>query len=200
MGPIVALTFGDGFMRTIIASEALDAGTWDLHSELQLDTSSKPCTCLSWRERDATLPPLLVVGCAAGHVEVCVFHVTTLRWEIAISLGDKDEDYGGQPISAVSWAPSPGRPNELVAVACGRRVIVWALYGAIDHLRVERVASLEHDHHVWQLGWNMMGTWLAASTEGEEVCLWRPDLAGEWLLMNKITGGDVPKGDIDLIS
>ena len=50
------------------------------------------------------------------------------------------------------------------------------------------MAVLEHSAPVWRVEWNLLGTWLAASTEGSEVCLWRPDLLGEWLLVNKIVG------------
>ncbi len=47
---------------------------------------------------------------------------------------------------------------------------------------------LEHAHPIWRVEWNMLGNWLAASTENSEVCLWRPDLMGEWLLVNRIVG------------
>ena len=41
---------------------------------------------------------------------------------------------------------------------------------------------------VWQVEWNLLGSWLAASTEGGEVLMWRPDLSGEWLLLNRLFG------------
>lgn len=53
---------------------------------------------------------------------------------------------------------------------------------------MEQLARLQHAAGVWQIEWNMLGSWLAASTEGGEVCMWRPDLAGEWLLLNRISG------------
>jgi WD40 repeat protein len=125
-----------------------------------------------------------------------MFREQLLRWEQVQKLTSSDSntmDNGDgsnqQGISAVSWAPRLGRPYDLIAVASGPRVVIWSLSGAVDALEVERIAVLDHDHDVWQLGWNMLGNWLAASTEGGEVCLWRPDLSGEWLLLNKITGG-----------
>ena len=54
--------------------------------------------------------------------------------------------------------------------------------------QVEQLARLQHTAPVWQVEWNMLGSWLAASTEAGEVCMWRPDLSGEWLLLNKIVG------------
>ena len=106
----------------------------------------------------------------------------------AVQLGAAADDYQRRPISAVAWAPTLGRPKELIAVAAGPRVVLWALAGAADALAAQRVAVLDHSHDVWQLGWNLAGNWLAASTEGGEVCMWRPDLAGEWLLLNTIKG------------
>jgi protein transport protein SEC13 len=76
-----------------------------------------------------------------------------------------------------------------VAVAAGTRVVLWALTGSTAGMAVERVATLDHEDAVWQVGWNTLGNWLAASTEGGAVCMWRPDLTGEWGLVNSIMGG-----------
>ena len=194
MGPIAAVAFADGSVRTFIANSPLNATTWDPHSLLQLNHTSGACTSLSWREYDPILPPLLVVGTSAGTAEVWTFQEQFLRWEKATQLNSSADNNGAStenkaPVSAVAWAPRLGRPFELIAVAAGQFVTLWSLVGAVDSLQVERVAVLEHESDVWQLGWNMMGTWLAASTEGGEVCLWRPDLSGEWQLFNKIIGG-----------
>lgn len=54
--------------------------------------------------------------------------------------------------------------------------------------QVEQLARLQHAAPVWQVEWNMLGTWLAASTDASEVCMWRPDLSGEWLLLNRMVG------------
>ena len=48
---------------------------------------------------------------------------------------------------------------------------------------------MQHDHGVWKVEWNVFGNWLTTSTEGGEVCMWRPDLGGEWRLLNKVLGG-----------
>ncbi|KAG7673743.1 hypothetical protein Ndes2437B_g01908 [Nannochloris sp. 'desiccata'] len=195
MGPIVSIAFSDGSVKLFIAASSLNAVSWDPHSEFQLDRDAKACTSVSWREFDPALPPLLAIGSAGGGGcgEVWMFREQLLRWEqvqqLKSSSPDMDDDgsnnnQGG--ISAVAWAPRLGRPYDLIAVASGHRVTLWSLTGAVDALEVKRVAVLDHDHDVWQLGWNMLGNWLAASTDGGEVCMWRPDLAGEWLQKNLI--------------
>ena len=189
LGPIVAVAFKDGSVRTFIAAETLDAESWDVAAEVLPGRGGVARTCLAWREHDAGLPPLLCVGSSSGSIDVMMFRAASLGWEAVARLGSAGEDYSGQAIGAVAWAPTLGRPMDLLAVAAGRRVIIWALRGAVDALQAERVAVLEHDAGVWQLGWNMLGNWLAASTEAGEVCMWRPDLAGEWLLLNKVTSG-----------
>jgi WD40 repeat protein len=195
MGPIVSIAFSDGSVKLYIAASPLNAVSWDPHSEFQLHREAKACTCVSWRELDPTLPPLLAVGSSGeGYGEIWMFREQLLRWEQVQQLklphdSNSMDDTDGNAITAVAWAPRLGRPYDLVAIAAGRRVTLWSLFGAVDALEIERIASLDHDHDVWQLGWNMLGNWLAASTEGGEVCMWRPDLAGEWLLLNKITGG-----------
>lgn len=81
-----------------------------------------------------------------------------------------------------------GRPNDVIAVAAGPTVLLWKLEGPADVLRVDRLARLQHSAGVWRLEWNVLGNWLAASTEAGDVCLWRPDLSGEWLLLSRVVG------------
>jgi hypothetical protein len=192
MGPIVSLAFADGSVKLFIASAPLNALSWDPHSAIQLDREVQACTSLSWREFDPVLPPLLALGTeAGGAAEIWMFREQLLRWEQVHQLNSSqnsmdDNNTNQQSISAVAWAPRLGRPYDIIAIASGSRVVLWSLVGAVDSFEVERMAVLDHDHDVWQLGWNMLGNWLAASTEGGEVCMWRPDLSGEWLLLNKI--------------
>lgn len=193
MGPIVSIAFADGSVKLFIAEATLNAFSWDPHSEFHLSREAKACTTVSWREFDPALPPLLAIGSGTGSAEIWMFREQLLRWERVQELKSPQDsmddninnDHGS--ISAVAWAPRLGRPYDLIAVASGNRVVLWSLTGAVDAIKVDRVAVLDHDHDVWQLGWNMLGNWLAASTEGGEVCMWRPDLAGEWLLLNKIS-------------
>ena len=55
-------------------------------------------------------------------------------------------------------------------------------------LQIEVQAKLQHPAPVAQVGWNPVGNWLAASTVDSLVLLWRPDLTGQWQLVNRIAG------------
>lgn len=90
----------------------------------------------------------------------------------------------------MAWAPVLGRSQETVAVAAGAEVTLCTLRGPVDALEVEAGAVLAQRAPVWQLEWNLLGSWLAVSTEAGQVALWRPDFSGEWLLCNTIDGGE----------
>ncbi len=60
-------------------------------------------------------------------------------------------------------------------------------------LQTSLLATLQHSAPVWQVSWNVFGNWFAASTEDAEVCMWRPDLSGEWKLVHRIVGGAEPQ-------
>lgn len=172
------------------------------------DTFGAP-TALSWREPDddstsgAALPPLLLVGTARGQAAVWWLRKQTGSWVKAIDLplqgpggkddpgtmhGDQPGTQGQQGVSSVAWSSVLGRSHETVAVARGPAVTLCTLRGATDALEVECLAVLPHGSPVWQVEWNPLGTWLAASTEAGQVCLWRPDFGGEWKLCNSIYG------------
>lgn len=85
-----------------------------------------------------------------------------------------------------------GRPQETVAVGRGNIVTLYQFKGPVDQLESSSLARLEHDEPVWQAEWDAPGTWLATSTEGATICLWRPDFAGEWVLCNTIQGSPDP--------
>lgn len=175
-------------------------------------------TSISWREEHDDCPPLIAVGTSSETFpcEIWMFCQERLLWERIKCLGLRDIDdamedgdsngnghksvgnshdrngnkASDQAAGVVAWAPTLGRPFELLAVGTKNLVTLWSLLGRADSLQVERVADLEHEHTVWQLEWNMLGNFLAASTDGGEVCLWRPDFGGEWILQNKICAGD----------
>jgi hypothetical protein len=117
------------------------------------------------------------------------YDMAHFRWE-NIHIGIEIDQVGcpGSRIAAISWAPLVGRREDLVAIAVGSVVNLYSLQGPVDDLRVDKVAALEHKDEVFSLNWNMTATWLAASTDGNEVCLWRPDLTGEWKMLNTIVG------------
>jgi WD40 repeat protein len=198
LGALVAAAYADGAVRLFEAAAPLGATRWDLHSALRLAPEARGATSLAWRGHDAALPPMLAVGSVGGGALVWALRRGTMRWELVGALGDARADYGGAPVAAVAWAPAAGRPRELLAAAAGGRVVLWALRGAADAPEAERVAVLEHGAPVWQLAWNWLGSWLAASTEAGEVCLWRPDLAGEWRLLNRV-GAAPTEGSMDAV-
>lgn len=223
MGPLVALSFADGYVRTFVASAPLNAASWNLHSEFLVNETGASCTCLTWKDPSSSdtlsnaisktsievgepksspthrvLPPLLAVGTSAGTAHVLMFHQAFMRWYHVADLedgNDGDEHARNKEVSAIAWAPTLGRPIDIIAVATGTRVVLWSLGGDADSPTVKRLTVLDHGDEVWQLEWNMTGTWLAASTEAGEVCMWRPDLAGEWVQWNKIVEGD---GGVDV--
>lgn len=100
-----------------------------------------------------------------------------------------------QAVVACTWAPTLGRPVELLAAAEGATVHVLSLQGAIDALQVERVARLEHGAAVWKVEWNMLGNWLAVGTDDGAVQLWRPNLLDEWALQHTIAAVE-PQDDV----
>ncbi len=98
------------------------------------------------------------------------------------------QDYEGLPVAHVAWAPAVGRPCDIAAVAAGPIVLLWEVQGVADAPYCHQLARLQHAASVWQLEWHVLGSWLAVSTEKGEMCMWRPDLSGEWLLLSRIVG------------
>ncbi len=56
--------------------------------------------------------------------------------------------------------------------------------------QVERVAELQAGAPVWQLAFNDLGIWLAASTIAGRVQLLRPGLDGTWQLLSEVRGAE----------
>lgn len=94
----------------------------------------------------------------------------------------------GALVTSVHWAPTLGRPCELVATSHGSMVDIFSLTGDTSSLQVELLTSLEHSAPVWKVEFNMLGTCLAAATETNLVHLWKPDFGGKWLLVSAIAG------------
>ena len=101
---------------------------------------------------------------------------------------------------SVHWAPTLGRPCDLIAAAHGPTVDIFSLTGDTSSLQVELLDSLFHGaaadgggddgrgSAVRRVEFNMTGTCLAASTEGNLVHLWKPDFVGRWLLVSAVQG------------
>lgn len=122
-----------------------------------------------------------------SHLRAYCYNAHHFCWEdVSLGIDVGCAGHPGSQIAAIAWAPLAGRNEELVAVAVGSVVKLYGLRGSLSDVRVEDVGTLVHTAAVWQVKMNMTGTWLAASTDDNEVCMWRPDLAGEWVLLNRI--------------
>ena len=91
-------------------------------------------------------------------------------------------------VTSVHWAPTMGRPCELVAASHGSIVDLFSLSGDTSALQVDLTSSLEHTAPVWKVEFNMLGTCLAVATEANLVHLWKPDFGGKWLLVSSVAG------------
>ena len=60
----------------------------------------------------------------------------SLKHELLFSKPHCSQDYDGKPVADVAWAPTLGRPYDIVAVAAGPTVLLWRLTGAADSLQV----------------------------------------------------------------
>lgn len=178
---------------------------WSVHSVISSPLGTdESCLCMDMKypkgeEGDMTLLVAGYAGC--GSPQLYMYNPIHFVWhhvDVILSSEDDAGDGDGRNthenkkmhtgVDAVAWAPLMGRQHDLIAVASGSDVTLWSLSGPLDSMSVERIAVLTHENDVWQLGWNMTGTWLAASTHSNTVCLWRPDLAGEWMLLHTIEG------------
>lgn len=76
-----------GARRFFQASDVLAAQRWELSNELEATPSGQPCTSLSWRQQGGGLPPMLLVGTRDAAAQVWAYQTSTMRWELAASVG-----------------------------------------------------------------------------------------------------------------
>ena len=206
-GPVIAAGYKDGHVRLYEGCQKRyvddgnekkevmleSVGEWEMHSTiLPRDQDAGACTCMSFKPEeldDIDMPPVVVVGFEHRNPDLYVYRPSVFKWQWVGELGSEnffDHYVTTQGISSISWAPILGRSKDLIAVASGPTVTLWSLDGPLDAMEIDTVACLEHEAKAYQVGWNMVGNWLAVSTENGEICMWRPDLAGEWIMCNKI--------------
>lgn len=131
---------------------------------------------------------------AAAHSADVWHYVTELMlWQHAASLKVSSTE----PITSVHWAPTLGRPQDLIAVAHGTTVDVFSLHGDAAAPSVQLHATLPHDAPVWRVEFCRMGTSLAAASDDNKVTVWRPNFVGEWINMCVIQGSDAMAEDGD---
>lgn len=181
-GLCLAAAYEDGYVRLYTSAEVLSPSTLLLENDFRASTNSA-ALCLFWRPWTAGVAPALLVGTGEG-AAIWAYSAPLNCWQVSAPLVAAEEG----PVAAVAWAPTLGRPLELVAAAAGPRVHVFSCQGPVDALQTTEVAVLEHPAPVWKVEWNMLGNWLATSSEDCTVRLWRPDFAGRWGLLHKIVG------------
>jgi len=202
---LVAVGYRDGCVRVFAVCEnEKEENNIDeneglrLHSVIQCPEAGLSVACLGVKPvADDGLVVVLVGygGCGGelGRRKLVGYWYdeTRFRWERQAGLGGLEglEGLDGAlEIADIAWSPLMGRETERVAVAVGTDVVVYGLGGSVDGISVSEPERLRHADEVCQVRWNATGTWLAASTRGNEVCLWRPDLSGQWRMLNVITG------------
>jgi WD40 repeat protein len=210
---LVAVGYRDGVVRVFECTGMDDGAALKLHSVIQcpVDGTGTQVACMASSSFSCPLPAptapnasagdsrtlVLLVGYVKGSAPPPTIPESLLRayhynarhfcWEdVALGIDAGGVGPPGSQIAAIAWAPLSGRNEELIAVAVGPIVKLYGLRGALSDVRVAELGTLEHSAAVWQVKMNMTGTWLAASTDDNEVCMWRPDLAGDWVLQNKI--------------
>ena len=206
-GPVVAVGYNDGTIRMFEYGGGGSIGLgwkdrspshsdgdtttdtlWTVHSVISCpEESCMACWCLDikYGREDVTVLVAGYEGC--GVPQLYAYDAVSFVWQ-NVHVDIDSSHTLGKGVDAVAWAPLMGREHDLIAVATGSDVTLWSVSGPLDSMHVERVTVLNHDTRVWQLGWNVTGTWLAASTNSNMVCLWRPDLGGEWKLLHTIEG------------
>ena len=212
---LVAVGYRDGLVRLFECTGMDDGAALRLHSVIQcpVEGGTTQVACIASSSFSCSPPSpsapassasaedgttlVLLVGYVTGSAPSPTIPESLLRayrynarhfcWEdVALGIDAGGVGPPGSQIAAIAWAPLAGRNEELVAVAVGPVVKLYGLRGALSDVRVSEMGTLEHSAAVWQVKMNMTGTWLAASTDDSEVCTWRPDLAGDWVLQNKI--------------
>lgn len=199
---LVAVGYRDGLVRLFECSGMDDGAVLRLHSVIQcpVDGTATRAVCLasssfsSFSSFEDSKTLVMLVGYVTGnapssksHLRAYCYNAHHFCWEdVSLGIDVGCAGHPGSQIAAIAWAPLAGRNEELVAVAVGSVVKLYGLRGSLSDVRVEDVGTLVHTAAVWQVKMNMTGTWLAASTDDNEVCMWRPDLAGEWVLLNRI--------------
>lgn len=207
--PLIAACCADGHLRMYAPTAPGDQ--WELFYEVRVTApgSEGACTSASWCQRSinnnstavetpdsnntttttttAVLPPMLVIGTVTEGSSIWMLQEGIMKWKKVAALHD---DNVNNKVVAVDWAPRLGRPHELIAVAYNNnRVEIWSVKGRSHAPQIDEVVVLDHEASVWQVKWNMFGNWLATSCDNGEICMWRPDFSGEWLLLNKVVAG-----------
>lgn len=91
---------------------------------------------------------------------------------------------------AVDWAPTLGRPYDLVAVSFGATVTVFKVTGTPTKLDIDVVSQLRNPSSVWRIEFSLTTSTLACSlSDPAEIWLWMPSFSGSWRPVSRIVSG-----------
>eukprot|EP00775_Hariotina_reticulata_P004115 gene4115-4361_t len=166
--------------------------------DVELPAGAGACRCLCWHDTVVGLPPLLVTGHDQGG-NIWAYCQQSMSWQEKCSL-TAPPGSNAAALQAVHWAPTLGRPQELLAASFGNAAVIYKVLPAaatdnmaadgLGQLAVRVVAQLQHPAAVWKLEFNRLGNTLACSLEDQPaVWLWMPAIDGQWSLSMKLQGG-----------
>ena len=70
-----------------------------------------------------------------------MYREALMRWELVCNASSPSSTSNADGVAAAAWAPTLGRPAELLAEAAGRCVVVYAVQGPADALEVRRACT-----------------------------------------------------------
>lgn len=207
LGLQLATASADGYIRLYENIGASDLSRWQLQHEIR--TKFSICSCLAWC--DSLLhSTMIAVGCddesddSASREKLVIYYYdeVTRKWQ---TLNDDCKIY--DPIYDISFAPSLGRSNPVLAIASKDVYIVQvntdasapvaedSFYNLPDpkKFQLSIVAKFtEHYSRVWRLAWNVVGTTLATSGDDGYVRLWLLNKKNKWGAGGSYRAGNYP--------
>lgn len=145
LGLAIALASADGSCLVVEGDRPLGPETWTLQSSFKASAHSSRSQSLEgshyslcWRPSfDPHVAPLMAVaGPGGGVVSIWQYLQSTMGWKEVKSLkmGQAPEEEEERR-TLVHWAPTLGRPSDLIAAAQGSTVEVFSLTGDTSDLR-----------------------------------------------------------------
>ena len=179
----LAVACDGGRVQVYAPRRLLPAKGWEQKDRLAIPQGFGDVAQLAWRPYSDSAPQMLAVGGPAGLL-LYWYKGQRMVWELACQVQAS--------VMGLDWAPSLGRPLELIATwGSGQDVTIWRLKaGEEGFLELETVAILEHTVGVTKARWDMFGISLAASTESNEVWIWKRGGDWNWTCGLKLKGVD----------
>mmetsp|Transcript_12406 Transcript_12406/g.26805 ORF Transcript_12406/g.26805 Transcript_12406/m.26805 type:complete len:331 (+) Transcript_12406:73-1065(+) len=185
-GLVLAALSDSGEIHLFEADRVLAPNSWSKQSKFKFHTAGvkDACSCFSWRPFTPGAAPLIVVGNKSS-ADVWQYSAPFMTWQRVAQLPASD---ASATIVSVHWAPTLGRPVDLVALGHGTSVDLYSLRGDSSNMDMELLETLPHASPVWKVEFNMLGTCLAVGTDQNLMHLWKPAFAGQWQHMAAVEG------------